>query len=888
MNDIFETFQELLRSAEPNYSLFRRQLVAEQAALSGKELVRSHILMRLNWALAGFAEQRAGTSDISILLRQTIRAYELRLEVKQSLWQILSSREQAFGLRATAEHKPDMVELYADPWYPKWLADVSNIDQLEQRRYGTPVIGDGLLHAMSEGKFATYQSEAQKAAVQACLFAPPGSTLLITLPTGGGKSLCMQLASWQESRGGRIKGGTTLVIVPTISLALDQEERAQSYFADTPSLEYKPCSLTSATPEVVRTAIRSGLLNGTLPILYTSPESLMNTSLYHICLEAAKRGTINRFVIDEAHLVETWGAGFRTEFQFLSAFRRKLLEASQGQLRTLLLSATVSETCVKLLKKLFSSQGAFHSVRADGLRPEVSYWFHYTDDEAMRQACVMDALCHLPRPVILYVASPNDTEIWRNLLRGQGFERIEAFSGETDSDERLRLIKEWNNNQRDVMVATSAFGVGVDKSDVRTIIHACLPENIDRFYQEVGRAGRDGFSALSLMCVAKDDFQKAQNMTKTARITAAKAIPRWEGMQQTQRFVNEHSDFVLLDTNATPSENQEMYRGPSNREWNEHTLLLMQRAALIDITDTRDETALPGSENVESSTTVPEANSAWLQVQLLRPHLTSYPRSSDFLNTFEFFRQREAEKVKKDLQKIWKLALSYAATSVSRCLAQFFAENFPQSTLACGGCPVCRREKRSPYALSLPLEIEGLTLRPSPQFEHAALEELMGWGSRINVILDEPCDITTLKEINSLLQGLVRVGFQQLILPTDLVYDEVWANALVTGLADFTSTPHTIFTDNWIMSAKSEEERPIYAVPTVVVYPLQDERADQFHRAFRRRQAVQLQKVPIIAIVHRSLTLESESGRYVERINGLSYDMDHLLTRLGNPEELIF
>src|SRR3989442_13724411 len=122
-------------------------------------------------------------------------------------------------------------------------------------------------------------------------------------------------------------------------------------------------------------------------------------------------------------------------------------------------------------------------------------------------------------------------------------------------------------------------------------------------------------------------------------------------MQETQRFVSERSDVVLLDTNATPSENPEMYQGPSNREWNEHTLLLMQRAKLIDITDTRDESALPGSESVEASASVPGTSSVWLQVQLLCPHVTSYPRSNDFLNAFELTRQRENEDVKKALQK---------------------------------------------------------------------------------------------------------------------------------------------------------------------------------------------------------------------------------------------
>ena len=90
------------------------------------------------------------------------------------------------------------------------------------------------------------------------------------------------------------------------------------------------------------------------------------------------------------------------------------------------------------------------------------------------------------------------------------------------------------------------------------------------------------------------------------------------------------------------------------------------------------------------------------------------------------------------------------------------------------------------------------------------------------------------------------------------------------------------------MNTESMEERPIYPVPTVIVYPLQDEQADHFHRAIRRRQDTLLPNVPIIAIVRRSLMLESESGRYIERINGLSHSVDSLLIRLGNPQELVF
>jgi len=883
MNEIFESCQELLRSSEPNYVRFCRQLKEKQTGLSGKELAQSSILMRLSLALEGFAEQLAGTSDISILLRQAIRAYEHRLAVKRSLWQVLSSREQVFGLRPTEEQEPDMIELVADPWQPRWLDDTQSIDKLEQRRYDTPVIADGLLYAMSSGQYTTYQSDAQKAAVQACLFAPPGSTLLVTLPTGGGKSVCMQLPAWQKSEGGRIKGGTTLVVVPTVSLALDQEERVQLYFANAPDKSYRPCSLTNATPDEVKATIRTGLYNGTLPILFVSPESLMNTTYYALCLEAAKRGCINWLVIDEAHLVETWGAGFRTEFQILSAYQKKLLEVSQGQLRTLLISATVTRTCAKLLQQLFSNGQAFQSVRADRLRPEITYWFHCTDDEKTRQTYVMEALRHLPRPAIVYVTTPDDTEKWLERLRGEGFERIAAFSGKTDVDERLRIIKEWNNNRRDIMVATSAFGVGVDKSDVRTVIHACLPENINRFYQEIGRAGRDGLSAISFICVAKSDVKKAQSMTLAARITVAKAIPRWEGMQKTKRPVLDRNDTFLLNTDEVPSENQEMYQGSSNREWNEHTLLLMQRAGLITITDTRDETARLTLNETDAAT--PRSNHVWLEVRILQPNITNYPRNPDFQQAFDHVRQQEVNNVRKDLYSMRKTVTSYAERSETQCLSHFFAEVYPQSALACGGCPACRQIQRKPYSQPLPLNIEKVPHSMPPFVENATLEALVGRRYRANVFLDEPCDIRVLRAISPLLKQLVLTDIQQLILPVELVYDKAWTETLITALAEKISHLHMIFTDTWLTG---DEGLPLYAVPTLAVYPIQNDSADQFHRAFQRQMTPLFAHVPVIAIVRRSLMLKSESGRYAERINGLPYTVDSLMARLEISQNLIY
>jgi superfamily II DNA/RNA helicase len=885
MSDVCEAFQGVLRSQEPDYQEFLRQLRLKELSLNESEGVRSHVLKRLSMALEGLAEGRAGTSDITALLRQAIRTYERRLAIKSSLWRILSSREEATGLRPVESRDPSMTTLAADPWRPHWLPDVNDIDHLSLRRDNTPAVGDGLLYALSNGTFISYQSEAQKAAVQASLFAPAGSTLLVILPTGGGKSLCMQLPAWQESRGGRIKGGTTLVIVPTVSLALDQERQAQKYFSAAPSVEYRPCSLTSATPEIVKTTIRQGLLNGTLPVLYLSPEWLMHSSFYDTCLEAARRGTINRLVIDEAHLVETWGAGFRTEFQFLSAYRRKLLEASQEKLRTLLFSATVSRNCEILLQKLFGDTDKFFHVRADRIRPEISYWFDYSETQTLREEHVIEALRHLPRPAILYVASPKEAKKWLRVLRAQGFERVAAYSGETEATERKRLIDEWSEDKRDIMVATSAFGVGVDKGSVRTIIHAYLPEDMERFYQEVGRAGRDGYSAISLVCAAKGDDQKAYDVTRPARITLEKALPRWEGLQNTRRFLPGHSNFVFLNTNAPPSRNPEMYQGLSNREWNEHTLLLMQRADLIRVVDTRSGTDLQASDNLDNTTPSRDADPAWLLIELLKPQTTSSPRGGLFRTAFDGTREKEVKEIRNSVQEMVKLFRSYASGTATQCLAYAFREIYPGSTLACGGCPVCRKEGRPPYLYPFELDIE-YTLAPSSnRYLHREFEEIMGRKKRMNVVLEDPLNLSLLASLQQLLVHLLETGFQQFILPTSLVNDSTWTQGLVRKLARHASVPHVVYPEKWLAD---KEERPLCPAPTVVVYPLQDDTADRFHLVFRQWQATQFLGIPLITVIRRNLRLESESGRYLDRIDGIGRSLEDVLSFLEDSQGLPF
>ena len=496
--EILRPLEVLLVAEVPNFAGFWEATKLLRLTAQGRDLILLQIGTRLAEAIqqlnaaANIELFPVGAPDAVALLRQLIRAtHPLRLSAQ--LWGRLKAAAEPARLYGLASET--YVDVMASPWQSDWLAHSKELDALDCRRCDDPSPGDGMLYAMSEAadwQWTTYQSDAQKAAVDLWVFAPPGSTTLVTLPTGGGKSICSVLPPWFQTRGGRRSQGATLVVVPTVALAMDQERQAGKFFSRAVGELSRPISRTGDTSQAERQAIETALRDGRLPVIYTSPESLLGSGLYDVCLDAAKSGLLSRFVIDEAHLIASWGAGFRPEFQLLAAYRRRLLDATNGQLRTLLLSATVAEDGRAIIEHLFSESGRLVVLQANRLRPEIGYWLHFSRTADARHRRILEALLFLPRPLILYVTRPDQAEQWERELRGMGYRRIASFTGDTDSDARRRLIRAWERNEIDIMVATSAFGLGVDKSDVRAVVHATLPENIDRFYQEVGRGVATG------------------------------------------------------------------------------------------------------------------------------------------------------------------------------------------------------------------------------------------------------------------------------------------------------------------------------------------------------------------------------------------------------------
>ena len=303
---------------------------------------------------------------------------------------------------------------------------------------------------------------------------------MIWFPTGGGKSLSWELPVIS----GQLHGKMAIVVVPTVALATDHELASAKVFSDPFSDSGHPVAYYGDLTKDQKQSIIDDIEAGMIPILYISPEALLHERFKAAVLKAAQKGFVGMLVVDEAHLIVQWGIRFRPEFQLLSAFRDQIVQVSPDGIQTLLLSATLTDADTDIIKKVFHSE-IFTEFRGDTLREEPSFYLKICSSSENR----INALIHLvdlvPRPLIIYTAIPAQAKECFNELRNRGYNNIAVFTGETEGSLREELVRKWRENEIDIMVATSAFGMGVDKADVRTIITAYIPESISRFYQEV-------------------------------------------------------------------------------------------------------------------------------------------------------------------------------------------------------------------------------------------------------------------------------------------------------------------------------------------------------------------------------------------------------------------
>ncbi|MFP4600355.1 MAG: RecQ family ATP-dependent DNA helicase [Persicimonas sp.] len=348
------------------------------------------------------------------------------------------------------------------------MTSTARLDRADNQAPLAPTLDDGLRDLFGFEEFRDGQREAMEAIVE-------GKDALIVMPTGSGKSLCYQLTAC-------VKEGVTLVISPLIALMKDQVDSLQE-------LGLPACDINSAMSWDEQQRRIDALARGEYKLVYVAPERFRSATF---CRALAKVD-VSMLAVDEAHCVSQWGHDFRPDYLRIADIRREL-----GEPQTVALTATATKFVQKDIVEQLDMPDA--DIRVSGFeRPNLFFEvFH-----ARRDSDKLDRLEALVdyydgESMIVYCATRKQVRQVSKKLDGAGI-RAGMYHGGMGDHERAEMQNEWMSGDCPILVATNAFGMGVDKPDVRAVVHYNVPGSVEAYYQEAGRAGRDGDKAHCLL-----------------------------------------------------------------------------------------------------------------------------------------------------------------------------------------------------------------------------------------------------------------------------------------------------------------------------------------------------------------------------------------------------
>ena len=307
-----------------------------------------------------------------------------------------------------------------------------------------------------------------------------GEHVLAVMPTGGGKSLCYQIPAI-------LADGLTIVVSPLVALMDDQ-------VAALAANGVAALSIHSGMDREAQVAAWLAVQAGKVKLLYLSPERLMGERM----LDALAQLNVSMFIIDEAHCISKWGVSFRPEYEMLSGLKERFPEATFGAFTATADAATRKD----IADKLFPGQGTTIVQGFD--RPNLR--LAVTPKDNWRRQLLGFLEDRKGQSGIVYCLSRRYTEEVAGFLKDEGWNAIAYHAGQDAGTRRLGQDR-FMSEDAVIMVATIAFGMGIDKPDIRFVCHLNLPGSVEAYYQEIGRAGRDGAPAETLMLYGLDDIR---------------------------------------------------------------------------------------------------------------------------------------------------------------------------------------------------------------------------------------------------------------------------------------------------------------------------------------------------------------------------------------------
>ncbi|MGW5054361.1 protein DpdF [Actinokineospora sp. NPDC004072] len=608
----------------------------------------------------------------------------------------------------------------AAPWLPAWLdhhgrAPDEASAQRRPRRPDWRVPADTFYtRAIRRDQ---YLSPGQKAAVRAVSAAQPGDSVICVLPTGSGKTD----AVLTRAIGNRPR--QSCLIVPTVALALDLERRVRELTAEPTRFAYH-----GGLPADTKSEIAGRVKDGSQWLVISSPEAAC-VGLSAPLLEAARNGRLDLLAIDEAHIIAEWGDDFRPAFHQLAGLRRHLVDKSPVDRRpvTAMLTATLDDYGLETLRRLFPGERDL-LVSAQVTRPEPAWWMRKCESEAEKRERFLEVCRHLPRPLIVYTTlhtssrstTVSDAVSW---LRDAGMRAVEGVTGSADTQQRSRVVRGMAldgdaSEDIDIVVATSAFGLGIDIPDVRGVIHLCVPESVDRLYQEVGRGGRDGNASTAVALWTDADVEVADDLSRARLIGPEKAWKRWQSMQVS----SSRGRITTVDLTAGTDDVRYPW-SDGNRYWNLQTLSAMDRAGMIRL-HWAERPDIPAEATEQDVQEIFDRHRNSMAVEVVGYDFAEEPA---FREKFVAGRRSSTAASAAALNSATSILTAGDDTCVNTLLAKHYNLRTEDGEIAavrqCGGCPACRKHAKKPHTAGWavkPMFSGFLTSQPKAALRHLA------------------------------------------------------------------------------------------------------------------------------------------------------------------------